>query len=251
MEVKHDVHYQTAAGRSKASWKRSGGPTSGASEARPPLLSSPGGSVPCPLQGRTAPVPVPPPRGQLYLSQKPPGWGCLGVPVQPASVSATGPLCKCTQVSASLTKVLLRPAPGHPQVSNPQQTLGLQKPTSWPCSSLQGPDGCYLMGDKAEPPHLLLETRNCPGPDRVPTAGGLGRAHPLRDLRFCQNTSPRTLLLFPKLSARPGARASEMPGTSVALVPSPHSQKVPAKQVMTGDLQPRLPGPGCPPHLAP
>ena len=163
-----------------------------------------------------------------------PGVGMSGVPVQPASVSAAVPLCrwpcKRTQVSARLTKGLLRSAPGHPQASNPQQSLGLRKPTSWPCSSLQGPDGCYLLGDKAEPPHLLLETRGSPGPDRVPTASGLGRAYPLGGLRFCQNTSPRTLLLFPKLSARPGARAPEMPGTSVTLVPSPHSRKVPAEQ---------------------
>lgn len=165
--------------------------------------------------------------------------GSLGVPVQLAHDSLCVSDHSALQVALYVDTGLcwsdrraaqtLQATHKCPGTATPAAEPPVWKPTSRACSALQGPDGCRLLGHKAEPPPSV---GNRPGALRDQWTG---QADPLGGLRFCQNPSPRSLILWPEPPARPRARASKMPGASITSTPSP-SGKVPAKHIKTSDL---------------
>ena len=143
-----------------------------------------------------------------------------------ACVSVTVPPCrwpcKRTQVSATLTEGLPRPAPGHPQVPRLTHT---RSRASGPEAHLQGllrpPGPRWLLpagGQGRATPFCGEQTRSSQGP--VDWAG-----RPPWGPQVLSKPLPRTLLLWPEPSARPEARASKMPGASITSSPSPPPER--------------------------
>lgn len=105
------------------------------------------------------------------------------------------------------------------------------------------------MGDEAEPFRPLPGTDE--GPGNQGWQAGPGPPDPLGDLGFCRTLPTPTPLLCLELWARPwGQSASARPRPSVTWHQPPPNRRQPSS-IITSELPPHLPGPGCPPHPAP